>query len=596
MNSHPNMDLVICGRSQDSFLWPFGRKWVCDFSLSSLNQIAQQNRVSSGADAFLFWSLDFSILDPKRCLLLLKQPIDVWHTGLLLGMRGLPGAIDFVQPTWMLNRDPEGNKVVTSWRLSLRACLIRTEVIRKMGWLRPEFKTLEAATLELGHRWISRGVLMRHVPELIVGGQKTEGRGQRTDGRRQTAEGSQPTTEDRKNGKALAVDRGLLTMDGSQPTGIPFEDELRFIQCRFGKKWVWWTLFRAIATRSKSLRAAVDAVRIVLSEKKYQEPEPYRGYSAQRIAYNVQSTEYGEQIKYSGAKVSVLIPTLNRYTYLEKLLENLRLQTVKPLEIIIVDQSHKEIRDPKFYQKFEDLPLQLIYQDEPGQCSSRNAGIQASKGEYILFLDDDDEVQPDLIAKHLATLEKFKCEVSSGVAREAGAGDLPENFRYLRQSDVFPTNNTMIRKKVLERSGLFDLAFNRKQRADGDLGVRVYLSGAQMILNPDISVLHHHASEGGLRQHKARVITYAASRQSLWKRQLPSDSEIYLGLKYFSESQVREFLWLKVLGTFSVRGGRIKKILKIVFALASLPWILVEIKKRVLSAREMQACLNSDCR
>ena len=80
---------------------------------------------------------------------------------------------------------------------------------------------------------------------------------------------------------------------------------------------------------------------------------------------------------------------------------------------------------------------------------------------------------------------------------------LPDAFTLRRASDVFPTNNTMLRKSALRLSGLFDLAYEHGPRADGDLGMRLYLSGARMLLDPEIRVLHHHAPSGGLRTHKA---------------------------------------------------------------------------------------------
>ncbi len=524
-------------------------------------------RTSDNVEAFLFWS--DRVQGPPETLInkLLDQKIDVWHAGLKLGMQGLPAAIDYVAPTWMLNCDPAPNIEATSWRLSLDACLVRTEVIRKMGWLRPGFKTLEAAMLEMGHRWISNGVMMRHVPEFLGDRSKVEGRRSK----------------------------------------LPFEDELRFIYYRFGKKWAIWALSRAVMTRRIAIIEGMDAFDRVTKDLKPEEPGPYRP-SAQRTAHIVQKEPFRHceppqggdaaisveknQItsplaRNDDACVSVLIPTLNRYPYLEKVLEGLRTQTIKPLEVIIVDQSRKENRNPEFYKNFSDLPLKTMYQDEPGQCSSRNAGLQKAEGKYVLFLDDDDEIEPDLIGKHLRNFELYQCEVSSGVADEVGAGPLPRNFTFVRQSDVFPTNNTMIKRDILKKSGLFDLAYNRKQRADGDLGMRIYLSGAHMILDPSISVLHHHAPEGGLRQHKARVTTYAKSRHSLFAQQLPSDSEIYLGLRYFSNEQVAEFLWHKSFGTLFVHANQIKKMLKAVLGFLLLPHTLYEIIKRYQSAKTM---------
>src|SRR5260370_5210673 len=171
-------------------------------------------------------------------------------------------------------------------------------------------------------------------------------------------------------------------------------------------------------------------------------------------------------------------------------------------------------------------------------------------------MDDDDEVPASLIEDHLKNLNRFQADVSSGVADEVGAGPLPHDFTFVGASDVFPTNNTMIHRNVLERSGLFDLAYERGQRADGDLGMRVYLSGARMVLNPGISVLHHHAPGGGLRTHKARVVTYASSRRRFTVGQAPSATQIYLARRYFSPRQDREMLLPGVLLTFTIPGRR----------------------------------------
>jgi glycosyltransferase involved in cell wall biosynthesis len=282
---------------------------------------------------------------------------------------------------------------------------------------------------------------------------------------------------------------------------------------------------------------------------------------------------------------------VDRYPYLRTLLAQLRQQTVQALEIIIVDQTAADRRQPELFAEFGDLPLRVIYQDEPGQCTSRNAGLQMAKGDYILFIDDDDEVKSDLIELHLQTLAEFRAEVSSGVADEVGAGSLPDDFCLLRASDVFPTNNTMIDRNVLRRSGLFDLAYNRRQRADGDLGMRIYLSGATMILNPAISVLHHHAPSGGLRNHKARTVTYAMSRNKVFCRTLASVSEFYLARRYFPSAHQREMPWQSLLGTFSIRGGLMKSLIKIAVSTAFLPQSIARLRSRDRAARDLAKTL-----
>lgn len=528
-----DIDLVWIGAGEEPG-WPLGRVIRADPTPASLAFRVAIELPQSSATAWLFWG-DQSSPDPRRVEEALGRPGDLWHAGLRLGMAGLPPAIDFVAPTWMLNCDPDPAIEATSWRLSLEACLVRTDVLRCLGGVRPEFETLLGAALELGHRYVTRGVLMRHVPWLV------------------------PDV-----GRRAAL---VLSL----------EEELRFVYYRFGRRWLLWSLARSVLTGRTSLWRAWEIFGRIANEPRPETPPPFRELVAGAAPRRSKAME----------TVTVLIPTVERYPYLRMLLDQLRRQTVAPLEIVIVDQTSRERRDTGLSAEFSDLPLRVFYLDRAGQCSSRNIGIEASKGDFILFLDDDDEVPPDLIERHLASLERFRGEVSSGVAEEDGAGPMPEAFRLIRVSDVFPAGNSLVVKSVLAGSGLFDLAYDRGSRADGDLGMRLYLSGALMVLNPEISVLHHHAPSGGLRTHRARVITYASSRTGLLHRHLPSATEVYLSRRYFFPRQVREMLWLVCLGTFSIRGGAVRRLSKVIVSLFNLPDTLWQIRKSSAEAAAM---------
>jgi len=117
--------------------------------------------------------------------------------------------------------------------------------------------------------------------------------------------------------------------------------------------------------------------------------------------------------------------------------------------------------------------------------------------------------------------------------------------------------------------------------------MRIYLTGAVMVLNPDIVVRHHHAPRGGLRTHNARRITYASSRQNLTHRRLPDVTEIYLAMRYFSPSQIRESLWLNLLGTFSIQGTFWRKVLKLLVSGILLPHSLWVINNRKNQAEHL---------
>ncbi|MCU0485618.1 MAG: glycosyltransferase family 2 protein [Anaerolineales bacterium] len=484
-------------------------------------------------DAILFWDPNWAVPEDGLILSLLASPDDLWHAGLKLGMGGRLGLLDFAAPTWMFNRDPAPETCAASWRVSLKACLVRAEVIRQVGFLNPSFISLEAAALEWGFRCMRRGVFCRNQPDLLPG------------------------------------------INGAVRVTLPAADELRFILNGYGKSWAAWALGRAWLSGYFSVRQVVQAARSLKGESQPLKPAPF--FRAPQPTPELAAPP----------AISVIIPTLERYPYLAKLLEQLRQQTLPAAEILIIDQTPVSLRQEQVYTETSDLPLRVIFQDQPGQCSSRNAGLQSAQGDLILFIDDDDEVPVDLLEKHILNIRRFQADASCGVALEAGAGPLPEAFTYLRTSDVFPTNNSLVRYAALKKSGFFDLAYERGARADADLGMRLYLSGARMVLEPAVEVLHHHAPRGGLRAHKARVITYASSRQRLFHRHLPAPTELYLARRYFSERQVREMKWISLFATFSLHGSKARRVLKFIAGFLMLPSSLYQLYQNELQAKNL---------
>ncbi len=486
------VDLLLVGRSPGTPIpWSLGHVSVAGDRLDALVSSLRAEVARTQADALLLWDARLGAPDAELVRTLVAGRGDVWHAGLVLGTGGQPGLMDYVFPSWMLSCDPPVDVEATSWRATFAACVVRTDVLRDLGLPCADFDTIAGAVYEWSLRALLRGAVMRHVPALAP---------------------AHPPDDVR----ADAV-----------PT---LRDELRCMIYRFGTSWSLWAAGRAAVTSYAPPGELLRAWQAVAKQRPYDEPAPYRprrSLGAPDLA---------------AARVTVLIPTLHRYPYLRVVLANLREQTVRPHEIIVVDQSALDRRDLAIADEFRDLPLRIVYQDEPGQCASRNAGLAMSTGDFVLFIDDDDELPPDLIERHLTNLARFDADVSSGVAQEVGETPLPESERFVRASDVFPTNNTVVRRDVLRRSGLFDLAFNRAPRADGELGMRVYSSGAFMVLDRSIAVLHHHASEGGLREHRARVVTYRMSREMLAKRSLPHISEIYLLARHFTARQQREAL------------------------------------------------------
>lgn len=512
--------------------WPLGRVVTAADSVVDVGRAITQ-ALSGSADALVFWDGALGLPDPAVVESLLAKPGDVFHAGLLLGMGGQPDVINYVKPTWMHNIDPPPDIEATSWRLSLRCCLVRAEVLRQLGGPRPEFHTLAGASLEFGYRCIRRGAVIRHTPALLA--------------------------------------RSHAALEREQ---VPFSDQAVFLRLHFSRFWNAYALFRAWRNRQMPFFSLLRYGRRVIGDA----PVEWPVYTPPRF----NSIPEGP-----APRVSVLIPTLGRYDYLRKLLTQLDDQTISPYEIMIIDQSDERER-VTLKKEFSNLPIKIIKQNVKGQSTARNAGLLALEGEYVLFLDDDEEISRDLIQKHLRMIFDENSDVSSGIVYEGNNKSLPLDFSYRRVSDVFPAGNSMVKMASFKKSGLFDLAFDHGPRADADLGTRLYLSGALMILNPDIDLIHHHAPAGGLRTYKARAVTYASSRKSMFIRRIAAATEFYLERRYCSPDQIREAFIMKVIGSFAFHGSKPRKVLKAIVSLFMLPDTISSLRKNQVKSLLLQ--------
>lgn len=96
-------------------------------------------------------------------------------------------------------------------------------------------------------------------------------------------------------------------------------------------------------------------------------------------------------------EISVIIPTYNPAAYLRECLDSLSRQTLDPslFEVIIVLNGEKQGYEDvikEYISSHSDINFVYLYSSIPGVSRARNMGLDAAKGEYIAFIDDDDFV------------------------------------------------------------------------------------------------------------------------------------------------------------------------------------------------------------
>ena len=112
-------------------------------------------------------------------------------------------------------------------------------------------------------------------------------------------------------------------------------------------------------------------------------------------------------------KVSVIVPVYNVEKYIDKCLNSLVKQTLKDIEIIVVndgspDNSQKII--DKYVDKYPDK-IKSYIKENGGQGSARNLGLEYASGEYISFIDSDDWLDLDALEEMYLLAKKEKSDV-----------------------------------------------------------------------------------------------------------------------------------------------------------------------------------------
>jgi len=242
-----------------------------------------------------------------------------------------------------------------------------------------------------------------------------------------------------------------------------------------------------------------------------------------------------------GPLVSVVIVTYNRSIFLVRAAQSVLCQTYKNLELIIIDDASSDDTESAVKSLNNDRVQYFRNEITLKAQGSRNRGIKESKGDYIAFLDDDDEWIYNKLEKQMplfkqSELTGFVYCGSNYVINETGQvlkriiptykGDVRDE---ILKTNILSSCTPVIKKSLFEKASIFDE--NLLSSQDWDMWIRLadytkfdfvseplanyYLHGNQVSYNSDCKMK---SFEYLLKKYHVKFIKNRAAKSKLIKR------------------------------------------------------------------------------
>jgi glycosyltransferase involved in cell wall biosynthesis len=234
---------------------------------------------------------------------------------------------------------------------------------------------------------------------------------------------------------------------------------------------------------------------------------------------------------------SIVIPTYNRRELLSHALVCLARQTypAEQFEVVVADDGSADGTEEFLAAASFPFTLRSVcHKNNRGRAAARNSALAVTRGDLIIFLDDDMEVAPGFVAAHLAAHRREAAAVAvvgnavthpalpvttlnryldhTGVHRLSNLAPVP--FRY------FNSNNASVAMHVLKSIGFFNELFREYGGEDTEMGYRLCRYGATFRYAPD--ALSYHLGIKTIDELCRQLHTYGATGLYAMYRQDPA--------------------------------------------------------------------------
>jgi glycosyltransferase involved in cell wall biosynthesis len=196
-------------------------------------------------------------------------------------------------------------------------------------------------------------------------------------------------------------------------------------------------------------------------------------------------------------RATIQLCTYNRAPLLARVLEACFDQNVEEsaYEVVLVDDGSSDATPSVIEEARGRAPCSLIVvtQANAGLARARNAGIERSSGERIIFIDDDVLPLPNFVEAHLRTGERHPNAIVRGGAIEVDdLDDLPPPVWSIKNysGNYFWTTNVSVPLATIRGIGGFDESFSEYGWEDIDVGLRLRAAGVRAVFDPNALAYH----------------------------------------------------------------------------------------------------------
>ena len=213
--------------------------------------------------------------------------------------------------------------------------------------------------------------------------------------------------------------------------------------------------------------------------------------------------------------VSVIIPTWNRADAIEKAVRSALDQTIPPLEVLVCDDGSTD-NTHGIIRSINDPIVKWIEAPRSGRPAiPRNRGIRKSRGEWLSFLDSDDEWLPEKLEKQLFLVEKLNCKAACTNAYQYIPGKKKKGellswdqekitFKDLLKVNQIICSASLIHRSLIEMVGGFSEEEGLKSAEDYALWLRVATQTDFAFLNESL-LFYCDDPENSIRRERVEV-------------------------------------------------------------------------------------------